>query len=502
MSSRSIFTRSRLPILSIAAGLALPLVVSSGCIGKRGSRDRMAAKQGKKTPAKADPAETKAAKPTPAGIDVAGMVGERSQVQFKADDPAKGAKAPLVTIVEYSDFECPFCGKLSTTLNTLVDEHKDDVRLVFRHYPLPKHANAEPAAKASLAAQQQGKFWEMHDKLFANQASLSTEKIRGIAEEIGLDMKRFDAAMNDTKLTVAVNNQFGDGRVLDVSTTPTFFVNGRLVKGAKPIEEVRSIVEEEIAVAKKLVAAGVDRGQLYAEIMKVATPGSGTRPKRDPTHRRGEASKRTNYAISVADHAPVRGPTDAVVTIVEYGNFECDKCKSIQASLTKVLEKYPNDVRLVWRHFTDGSTNAQGAARAAIAAGEQDKFWEMHDALMGHDGELSFKSVVEIGKKIGLDEAKFTASMRDTSLSDRVKADEAGAEKVRGTAPAPFLWVNGRIIDSRDDPTFAEIDALVAEEKGKAEAFLEENSVSKGELYEAMRKTWRGYKLIEQAEGR
>ena len=111
--------------------------------------------------------------------------------------------------------------------------------------------------------------------------------------------------------------------------------------------------------------------------------------------------------------------------------------------------------------------------------------------------------MVGLAKDAGLDEAKFTASMRDASLSDRVKADEAGAEKVRGTAPAPFLWVNGRIVDSRDDPTFANIDALVAEEKAKAEKFLQDNSgVDKKDLYEAMRKTWRGYKLIEQAEGR
>lgn len=471
-------------------------LLSLACTGKQGAPRADLAESAKTRSARTAAAAEAAKTPRPE------ITGDRLQVAVPADAPRRGAEAPLVTIVEFSDFECPFCGRLAKTLDTMLPGYDKDVQLVFRHYPLPKHANAEPAAKASLAAHRQGKFWEMHDRLFADQSALTPADLSKHAEALQLDMAQFRKDMADLKSTVAINNEFADGRVLNVSTTPSFFVNGRLVTGAKPAEEIALIIDEEITLANALIASGVERSQIYAEIMKVAKPGTGKRPNRDPTHRRGEASKKTNYAMSTGADSPARGPADAWVTIVAFNAFTCDTCQSVAKDVERVRAKYPADVRVVWRHFPDGDPAAQGAARASVAAHQQGKFWEMHDKLFAGRAGLNTVAITKMAGDLGLDRKKFVAALGDAAVGEAVDADQRVANKLRGTAPAPFLWVNGRIIDSRDAPTEQDIETLVLAEKTKAEAFAADKGVARSELYEAMRKTWRGYTIIETAEGR
>ncbi|MBL4686416.1 MAG: thioredoxin domain-containing protein, partial [Nannocystaceae bacterium] len=483
---------SSLGTLSLALCLSSPVA----CDGKKGESHGAT----KATPASHGPSFDAPEDPTAA---LAAVGAERFVVAVSERDATRGAETPLLTVVTFSDFECPFCGKLAKTLDTLMPEYAKDVRLVFKHYPLPNHANAEPAAKASVAAQKQGKFWEFHDLLFQNQRALGPSELQGYGETLGLDAPAFSVDVAAKRTAVAVNEHFVQGRVLEVSTTPTLFINGRRIEGAKSAADLRTIFDEEIAAAKAMLAAGVKRDQLYATIMKQATPGAGKRPNRDPTHRRGEASKRTNYGISVAAHNPVRGPADALVTIVEYSALNCDACATIEPHLDALRSKYPADVRVVWRHFPEASPAALRAAQAGAAAHQQGKFWEVHDKMLANTSALQGEAVADTvagwAAGLGLDKRKFVADISSDDVDRQIRIDMAVANKVRGTAPAPFLWVNGRIIDSRDTPSFAEIEALVLEEKTKAEAFMTEHGTSRTELYEAMRKTWRGAALIDKA---
>lgn len=480
--------------------LALCLVSPTACDGKSGESHDAPKASATPTPASHGPSFDAPEDPTAA---LAAIGAQRFVVDVSARDAARGAQAPLVTVVVFSDFECPFCGKLAKTIDTLMPDYAKDVRLVFKHYPLPNHANAEPAAKASVAAQKQGKFWEFHDLMFQNQRALGPTDLQGYGETLGLDAPAFAAATAAKRTAVVVNEHFVQGRVLEVSTTPTLFVNGRMIAGAKPAAELRAIFDEEIAAAKKMLAAGVKREQLYARIMQQATPGAGKRPNRDPTHRRGEASKRTNYGLSVAAHNPVRGPAGALVTIVEYSALNCDACATIEPHLDALRHKYPADVRVVWRHFPEASPAALRAAQAGAAAHRQGKFWELHDKMLANtaalQGETVAKTVASWAAGLGLDQAKLVADISSDDVDRQIRIDVAVANKVRGTAPAPFLWVNGRIIDSRDTPSLADIEALVLEEKTKAEAFMAEHGTARTELYEAMRKTWRGAALIDKA---
>jgi protein-disulfide isomerase len=143
------------------------------------------------------------------------------------DSPVRGAPMAKVTIVEFSDFECPHCGAAHPMLTGVLQEFEGKVNLVFKNYPLEGHKNAMPAALAAVAANKQGKFWELADKLFENQRELNPENIRKLAEEVGLDMARFDADVASEQVRARVAQDKQEGARVKIQGTPTLFVDGR-----------------------------------------------------------------------------------------------------------------------------------------------------------------------------------------------------------------------------------------------------------------------------------
>lgn len=174
------------------------------------------------------------------------VAGAKVEVPIRTDDPVKGNSGAKVTIVEFSDFECPFCGRAQQTLKQIEEAYKDQVRFVFKQFPLPFHTNAPNAALASLCAQDQGKFWEYHDKLFANQTALSPQDLKKYAQELGLNAGEFSACLENKKYQAQVDQDMKDGQTAGVGGTPAFFINGRLVSGAQPFENFKTIIEEEL----------------------------------------------------------------------------------------------------------------------------------------------------------------------------------------------------------------------------------------------------------------
>jgi protein-disulfide isomerase len=159
------------------------------------------------------------------------------QVAIRSDDPARGAKDAKVTVVEFSDFQCPYCSRAVPVVKELEQDFKGEVRIVWKHLPLPFHSSAMPAAIAAEAARQQGKFWEMHDRLFAGQQALSGDAYTRSARELGLDLARFDAAVKDPATRSRVEEDTKAAAALGVSGTPTFVVNGEPVVGAGALKD-------------------------------------------------------------------------------------------------------------------------------------------------------------------------------------------------------------------------------------------------------------------------
>jgi protein-disulfide isomerase len=165
--------------------------------------------------------------------------------------PSRGQSDAPVTIVEFADFQCPYCKQAETSVRTVMSRYPTQVRLVFRHLPLTQiHPNAQVAAQAAVCAERQGKFWQMHDALYADQAALTRVALDGTARHLGLDAQRFTACMSDaaTAATIAADKKAADD--LGISGTPYFFVNGRPIDGSVPVEQYQDIVDSELKRAK------------------------------------------------------------------------------------------------------------------------------------------------------------------------------------------------------------------------------------------------------------
>lgn len=201
--------------------------------------------------------------------------GDRVPATYGQGDPIKGAKAPLVTIVEFSDFQCPFCGQTASVLEEVAAAYPDDVRLVFKHFPLKMHPDAAEGAKAAVAAQRQGRFWAMHDRLFADRTAMKEGDLKAHAEALGLDADKFAADLADPEVAAKVEADQAQGRALGVKGTPTLFVNGVRIGGAPKPDVLRELVDAERQLADMLQAEGSKREEIYARILKKAGAGSG-----------------------------------------------------------------------------------------------------------------------------------------------------------------------------------------------------------------------------------
>ena len=164
-----------------------------------------------------------------------------------AGAPAQGGpESAPVTIVEFSDFQCPYCSRVVPTIEEALKVYGSQVRLVFRQFPLSMHKDAQKAAEASLCANEQGKFWGLHDAMFANQQALGVEQLKGKAAELGVDATKFNACLDGGKFAQQVATDLAEGSQAGVSGTPAMFVNGRFVSGAVPFDQLASIIDDEL----------------------------------------------------------------------------------------------------------------------------------------------------------------------------------------------------------------------------------------------------------------
>jgi protein-disulfide isomerase len=161
--------------------------------------------------------------------------------------PSRGAEKASVTVVEFTDYQCPYCRRVQPTVQRLLDEHPDQVRHVIKHNPLTIHPQAPGAAKAAIAAGRQGKFWEMHSRIFENPRLISEEDLRARAREMGLDMDQFDEDLASEETAEIIASDQAEARRLGATGTPAFFINGRLLSGAQPYDAFKARVDQELA---------------------------------------------------------------------------------------------------------------------------------------------------------------------------------------------------------------------------------------------------------------
>jgi protein-disulfide isomerase len=175
------------------------------------------------------------------------MLDPPRQTVSSANRPSKGPANAPIELIEFSDFQCPFCQRADPTVRQVLSTYGDKIRLVYRHYPLPNHPFARPAAEAAACAGDQGKFWPYHDRLFASPSKLSDADLKQHAADLGLNTAQFNSCVDTHKLKALVDADVKEGEEAGVNGTPAFYINGRMISGAQPFEVFKKIIDEELA---------------------------------------------------------------------------------------------------------------------------------------------------------------------------------------------------------------------------------------------------------------
>ncbi|MBT8480949.1 MAG: thioredoxin domain-containing protein [Myxococcales bacterium] len=426
-----------------------------------------------------------------ADVIVAGDV-ERYKVPVTDAQPSKGPKDALVTIVEFSEFQCPFCARVLPTTKQVIDTYGDKVRIVWRNNPLSFHNNAAPAAALAMEAYAQGgndKFWEVHDALFANQKALGRAELEGYAEKAGLDSAKVKKALDESTHKKAIDGDQGLAAQLGARGTPYFFVNGRQLRGAQPFAAFQKVIDEEIATAETLLKQGVKKEQIYATVTKNGlTKAAAPKPA---AAKPGQPDPKAVYKVPLKGNEPQKGPNDALITIVEISDFECPFCGRVTPTLNQVQDKYGKDVRIVWMNNPlPFHKNAKGAANAALEAHAQKGnkgFWAMHDKMFANQKALTTENLEKWAKEQGLNVSKFKKALASDKYGKTIQEQQALASSL-GARGTPAFFINGRNL--RGAQPLAAFTAVIDEEMAKAKALVAkgtprakvyESTIAKGE---------------------
>jgi predicted DsbA family dithiol-disulfide isomerase len=200
----------------------------------------------------------------------------------------KGADDAPVTIVEWSDFQCPYCARQAPVLAHVTQKYGKDVRLVYRHLAMAMHRNASLAAEASIAAAQQGKFWEFHDQVFAHPGAVARADLDRYAEAIGLDLVAFRAALDERRYRDLVVAEASEASALGIDGTPTLFINGSPVTGAQSADKLDALIDAQLDRARRTIASGLAARDYYAVVMSGAVGDERSDPSTVPSVRNVE----------------------------------------------------------------------------------------------------------------------------------------------------------------------------------------------------------------------
>jgi len=330
----------------------------------------------------------------------------------QGEAPVRGEPGAPLTIVEFADFQCPFCARATRTLEQLLRNHAGQVKLVFKNFPLDFHRDSLLAHQAALAAGAQGKFWEMHDRIFSNQRAMKRENLLEMAGELGLDLNRFESDLESDRVKAAIEADRAEGTRLGVRGTPTFFINGREIAGAASLPEFERIIGLE------LQAAGIEPPQGNA----------------------GASSQSPESAWS-------QGAVGAPLTIVWYADLASPLTPKAAQLLQQTMDAHPGKIRLVFKNRPlEFHPQAVLAHEAALAAGAQGKFWEMQELILANQGALTREDLIRYAAKLGLDTQEFSTALDQQTYRPVVDRDLAEARR-RRVFGVPVFFVNGKRVD-------------------------------------------------------
>ncbi|WP_437690006.1 thioredoxin domain-containing protein [Sorangium sp. So ce176] len=345
--------------------------------------------------------------------------------------PTRGDPGAPVTLVIFSDLECPFCRKVAPTIDALEKKYGQQLRLVFKHNPLPFHRRAEPAAELALEARAQkgdAAFWQAYELL--RQGTLEEADLAAHAKTLGLDVARAQKAIAARRHAARIERDQLLAETLNAQGTPHFFINGRRLLGAQPAAKFEALIDEQLARAAKLVAAGTPPAKVYDALQKDAKAGA--------------PLERVLAPAPTRDNPGKGAKPGAKVTIQMFADFQCPFCKRVQPTLDEIIAAYPGKVRVVFRHLPlPFHKQAPLAAEASIEAFRQKGdagFWAMAQRLWEDPSEtgLSREAIERHAAAVGLDAAKLRAALDSGAHRAAVEADRKLAASLHITGTPSF----------------------------------------------------------------
>ncbi|WP_230469803.1 DsbA family protein [Lujinxingia vulgaris] len=421
-----------------------------------------------------------------AAVVPSGQAGKDSTKIPVGDSPTYGPANAPVTIVEFTSMQCPFCGRAAGTLKELADKYPEDVRLVFKNFPLSFQAQAKDAARVVMAAERQDKFWEMKEKMFGDLQAYRSGDIKDLgakyAAELGMDVEKFKADYDDPAIVATIDEDQKLGESLGVRGTPHFFVNGEVVNGAQPLARFEEIVKKQLGEVEELLAAGTSRDGIYAAMVDKNFKSA---PAPQQAERQPEPATEVHMVpVRDADYTKGASADQALVTIMEFSSFQCPFCARGSETIKQLVEKYPNQVRVVFKHFPLGfQQQSEPAARASVAAGNQGKFWEMYELLYDNQRALGEAKFEELAGQLGLNMDKFKADYAAPATAEIVKQAQRDGQSagIRGT---PGFLVNGiKVVGAQPLAVFED---HVKKQIEIAEKIKSDRNLSGDALYEAV----------------
>jgi len=435
---------------------------------------------------------------------VAGAAPDQSaaSVPVTSKDPQWGKATAPVTIVEISDFQCPFCSRVEPTVQQLKDKYgPDKIRIVWKNNPLPFHNRARPtheAAQTVFALGGSDAFWKFHKAAFSNQQGLTDENYEKWAKEAGVDVAKFKTALAAKKYSAKIDEDLAMAKKVGATGTPAFRINGVTLSGAQPVEKFTEVIDAQLAEAKKLVASGTKPADVYVALTnknQVAAPAQPNKPAPD-----AEEEDKSVWKVLVQDDDPIRGPKDALVTMIIFSDFQCPFCKRVEDTLKQVAAAYPQDVRFVWKDnplpFHPRAKPSATLARFAYKKGGDKGFWDMHDAIFDSNPKLEDDDLKGLAEKAGIKWDDVKAAIDSNKFGEKIdgSVELANDVQARGT---PHFFINGvRLSGAQPLEAFKKaIDEQLVKAKG-----LVAKGTPKAKVYDELMKDAKGPPPPEKKE--
>jgi protein-disulfide isomerase len=431
-------------------------------------------------------------KPRPEGVKTT-WSDAASPIPVSSEDPMRGDRDALVTIVVFSDFQCPFCGRLETTLDTVRARYGGhDVRILWKDQPLSFHPNAKPAAEAAQGVFELGgneAFWRFHDKCFANQSLLSQENYETWARIEGVDTATFSRGLASHRWRLEVEEDASLATRLGALGTPTSFVNGIKLAGAQPLSAFERTIDDELAKARSELASGTPRDRVYIERSRInysraAVPtATATATATAPSFPKVDVDDNKLFPVPVGA-SPVRGPPTALVTVIEFADYQCPFCKRAEASMERLRREYPTDVRIVFKQQPlVFHAQAEPAAELALEARAQRGdagYWMAHDKLFASQPALQDDDLLGIARSMGLDQGKVSTAILARKHRATIEAESKMANGF-GATGTPAFFINGRKLSGAQP--YERFKQVIDEEIPKATAKLA-SGTTRANLYD------------------